>query len=123
MTSYKDLDIYREAVELAKEVHQMSMKLPKYELYELGSQTRRSAQSVRSNIVEGYGRRKYKLDFSRFLTFADASLLETESHLEMILDLYKIEGCTDILERYHQLGKQLNSFIAFVDSNWKTANR
>ena len=120
MNSYKDLDIYRNAVTLAKEVHFMSFKLPKYELYELGSQVRRSGQSVRSNIAEGYGRRKYKLEFLKFLTYAEASLLETESHLEMITDLYQIEGNSQILEQYHQLGKQLNSFISYVESNWKT---
>jgi four helix bundle protein len=105
---------------LAKEVHYLSLKMPKYELYELGSQIRRSAQSVRSNIPEGYGRRKYKFDFIKFLIFADASLLETESHLEMILELYQTEGCSEILLKYNQLGKRLNRFISYVESSWIT---
>jgi four helix bundle protein len=120
MSSYKDLDIYRDAVCLAKETHLLSLKLPKYELYELGSQIRRSAQSIRSNIAEGYGRRKYKLEFIKFLTYAGASLLETESHLEMILELYQIEECFVILTAYNKLGKQLNNFITYVELNWKT---
>jgi four helix bundle protein len=123
MKSYKDIVVYQEAFKLAKEVHYLSIKMPKYELYELGSQIRRSAQSVRSNIVEGYGRRKYKFDFIRFLLFADASLLETESHLEMILELYQTDGCSEILVKYNQLGKQLNRFICYVESSWKTDNR
>jgi len=120
MKSYKDLEIYRNSVSLAKEVHFMSLKLPKYELYELGSQTRRSAQSIRSNIAEGYGRRNYKSDFHKFLIYSYASLIETESHLEMIFELYQLEECSGILEKYHALGKQLSKFISFVDSSWKT---
>jgi len=38
-------------------------ELPKFEMYEEGSQIRRSSKSVRTNIVEGYGRRNYKLDY------------------------------------------------------------
>jgi len=41
--------------------------LPKFEMYEEGSQIRRSAKSVAANIVEGYGRRRYKQEFIRFL--------------------------------------------------------
>lgn len=120
MKSFKDLDIYNSAFQLAKEVHLMTKKLPKYELYELGSQTRRSAQSIRANIVEGYGRRKYKNDFSKFLVFAEGSLLETESHLEMIKDLYQLDEINLLLEKYSQLGKQLNKFIQYVEKNWRT---
>jgi four helix bundle protein len=46
-------------------------------MYELGSQLKRSSDSVVSNIVEGYGRRRYKADFIRFLVFSYASCLET----------------------------------------------
>jgi len=62
--------------------------LPKYELYETGSQIRRASKSVSGNIVEGYGRRRYKSDFIRFLTYAHASSDETTEWLEYILDCY-----------------------------------
>ncbi|AHF15048.1 four helix bundle protein [Niabella soli] len=67
MKSYKDLNIYQEAHRLALLVHRLSMKLPKFELYEEGSQVRRSAKAVSTAIVEGYGRKRYKADFIRFL--------------------------------------------------------
>ena len=69
LKSYKDLDIYSISMRLFLEFHPTTLKLPKYELYELGSQLRRSSDSVVSNIVEGYGRRRYKGDFIRFLVF------------------------------------------------------
>jgi len=55
----------------------MSLELPKFEMYEEGSQIRRSSKSVKSNLVEGYGRRIYKNEYIRFITFALASNDET----------------------------------------------
>ncbi|WP_286760391.1 four helix bundle protein [Salegentibacter sp. UBA1130] len=55
MKSYRDLDIYNLSFEYALEVHKVSLKLPKFELYEQGSQVRRSSKSIKDNIVEGYG--------------------------------------------------------------------
>ncbi|MFT4153966.1 four helix bundle protein [Parafilimonas sp.] len=62
MKSYKDLDVYKESKRLTIEVHKMSISLPKFELYEEGSQIRRSSKAVTTAIVEGYGRRRYKAD-------------------------------------------------------------
>ena len=70
MKSYRELDIYNLSFEYAIEVHKASLKLPKFELYEQGSQVRRSSKSIKDNIVEGYGRRVYKQDFIRFLVYA-----------------------------------------------------
>ncbi len=54
----------------------------------MGSQIRRSSDSVVTNIVEGYGRRRYKQDFIKFLTYSHASNLETLCHLEKLVVLY-----------------------------------
>jgi hypothetical protein len=64
--SYRDLEIYQLAHALALRVHEMTLSLPKFELYEEGSQIRRSAKSAVANIVEGFGRRRYK--WSLFVT-------------------------------------------------------
>lgn len=58
LKSYKDLDIYSVSIRLFLDLHPTTLKLPKYELYEWGSQFKRSSDSVVSNIVEGYGRRR-----------------------------------------------------------------
>jgi four helix bundle protein len=61
MQSYKDLDIYKLSHRLAIEIHKMTLnKLPKFEMYEEGAQIRRSSKSIVCNIVEGFGRRRYK---------------------------------------------------------------
>jgi len=77
MKSYLDLEIYQLAYELATKVHEMSLTLPKYELYEQGSQIRRSSKSIKDNIAEGYGRKRYKSDFIKFLVYSHASCDET----------------------------------------------
>ena len=73
MKSYRDLEVYQSAYQLAIKVHKMTMTLPKYEMYEQGSQVRRSTKSIKDNIVEGYGRNRYKNEFIRFLVYAHAS--------------------------------------------------
>ena len=88
MKSYKDLAIYNLSLDLFYKTHQISLKLPKYELCELGSQIRKSSDSVPTNIVEGYERKRYKADFVKFLTYSHASNLETLCHFEKIQVLY-----------------------------------
>lgn len=72
MKSYKDLEIYKRSYDLALKVHDLTMKLPKHELYEEGSQARRSSKGITSCIVEGYGRKRYKAEFIKFLVYAHA---------------------------------------------------
>jgi four helix bundle protein len=87
--NYKDLEIYRLSYDLAIKVHKMSLKLPSYETFEEGSQIRKSSKSITSCIVEGYGRKKYKADFIKFLIYAHASCDETILHLNFIKDTHQ----------------------------------
>lgn len=120
MKSYKDLDIYTLALSLFYRTHHVSLRLPKYELYELGSQIRRSADSVVTNIVEGYGRKRYKMDFIKFLTYSHASNLETICHLEKLIVLYPDLSIEMIVlqKEYDILGAKLFSFLRYVENNW-----
>lgn len=120
MKSYRDLDIYKEAYQLAIEIHHVSLKLPSYELYEQGSQIRRASKSIKDNIVEGYGRRRYKNDFIKFLVYPQASCDETTSPLDMISDIhYKEKPLTELKSAYDQFGRKINKFIQYVESSWK----
>ena len=118
MKSYTDLDIYKDSYSLALEVHKLSLRLPKYELYETGSQVRRSSKSITANIVEGYGRRRYKNDYIRFLTYSIASNDETVDHLETLFETESLRN-KEIFHSIHSklihLGKKLNLFIQAVE--------
>ncbi len=120
MKSYTDLEIYQLAYKLAIDVHKMSLKLPKYELYEQGSQVRRSSKRIKDTIAEGFGRRRYKDEFIRFLIFAQASCDEATSQLNMISDIHFPENpLLDLINEYERLGKMINNFIKYVENNWK----
>ena len=121
MKSYADLDIYKISYSLALEVHKLSLKLPKYELYETGSQVRRSSKSIPSNIVEGYGRRRYQAEFIRFLIFSHSSCDETVVHLNFIKDPYEHlkEEAALLIEKYTELSKKLYKFIEYVETKWR----
>ncbi len=119
--SYRKLDIWQLARELTVDVHEMTLQeLPKFELHEEASQIRRSMKSVKSNIVEGYGRRRYKQDFVRFLTYAHASCDETIDHLETLFETRSLADESfyhRLHERLDTLGRKLNRFIQGVEKS------
>ena len=121
--SYKNLEIWKLAREVVIEVHEMSLKLPKFEMYETGSQIRRSSKTVKSTIVEGYGRRQYKQDFIKYLIYSLSSNDETIDHLET---LYETKSLTDenyykmLHARIESLGKKINNFLKTVELKHNT---
>jgi len=122
--SYRNLDVWQLARSLTTEIHTMTIQsLPKHEMYEVGSQIRRSIKSVRSNIVEGYGRRRYKQDFIRFLTYAISSCDETRDHLEVLHETGSLadqKTYATLARSLEELGKKLNNFIASVERDHRS---
>ena len=93
-------------------------QLPNFEKYEEGTQIRRSIKSVKTNIVEGYGRRRYRQDFLRFLVVAHASCDETKDHLETLHETDSLaddELYRDLHARVTELSRALNGFIKGVE--------
>ena len=121
--SYKDLEIYKKAHQLTVKIHAMSLNLPKFEMYEEGSQIRRSSKSVKSNIVEGFGRRQYKQEFIKFLTYSLASCDETADHLSTLHETESLRNSEEyqyLSGEYTHLGKIITNFIKSVKLGHKT---
>jgi len=78
--SYRDLILWRKALDLVEAVYAITHGWPKDEAYGLTSQVRRAVVSIPANVAEGYGRQS-KRDFLRFLAIANGSLLELETRL------------------------------------------
>ena len=116
--SYRKLQIWVIAREIVIEIHEMSLKLPKFELYEEGSQIRRSSKTTKATIVEGYGRRKYKQDWIKFLVYALSSNDETMDHLENLWDTKSLTEelvYNNLKAKIETLGKMLNAFLKSVE--------
>jgi len=113
--SYRKLEIWQLSRELVIEIHSMSLKLPTFEKFEQGSQIRRSIKSVKSNIVEGYGRRRYKQDHIKFIIYALSSNDETIDHLETLFETKSLKDqilYKDLHVRLNKLGIKINNFLS-----------
>ena len=122
--TYRALDIWQLARDLSIEIHRLALEeLPRFEMFEEGQQIRRSIKSVRSNIVEGYGRRRYRQDFLRFLTYALASAIETTDHLECLRETGSLRNQStyeSVHGRLDELGRKLNRFIQSVENEHRS---
>ncbi|MBS1512521.1 MAG: four helix bundle protein [Bacteroidetes bacterium] len=116
--SYKKLEIWGLARELSIEIHKMTMTLPKFEQFEEAQQIRRSSKTVRSCIVEGYGRRRYKADFIKFLIYSISSNDETIDHLETLFETASLKDeilYSTLHQKIELLGKKMNNFLQAVE--------
>ena len=78
--SYKDLTVWKRAMELVKEIYELSEQFPKEELYGMTQQMRRAVVSIPSCIAEGYLRR-HKKEYSHFLSISLGSAAELETQI------------------------------------------
>jgi four helix bundle protein len=78
--SYRELDVWQVAMELAERSYHATKAFPKEELFGMTSQIRRAAASIPANIAEGQGRDHTK-EFLNHLSIARGSLMELETHL------------------------------------------
>ncbi len=108
--SYRDLQVWQRAVELAVHIYRITESFPKTEVYALTNQMRRAAVSVASNIAEGYGRSEAEL--ARYLTMARGSLAELETQAEIAgrIGYLSDKDHADLSEDFNTLGRQLNVF-------------
>jgi four helix bundle protein len=120
--SYRDLEIYKMAHRLAVEIHKMTLaELPIHERFEEASQIRRAAKSTSTNIVEGFGRGRYKAEFLRFLTYSHASCDETLEHVVLLKDTSSLSKDRSVyfIQNYETLSKKINLFIQAVERHHK----
>jgi four helix bundle protein len=110
---FRDLEVYKLARQLSKEIFEISMKFPNEEMYSLTDQVRRSSRSVGAQIAEAWGKRRYQKHFVSKLTDAVGEELETQHWIEAAQDCAYLspETSTGLLEKYDTLGKMLNSMI------------
>jgi four helix bundle protein len=106
--NYKELQIWRKGMDLARSVYVLTERLPTTERYGLTSQMRRSAVSVPSNIAEGQARRGSR-EFLHFLSNANGSLAELDTQLLLSVELGFLKGdeITPVTEEILEVQKMI----------------
>src|SRR5213076_2254215 len=107
--SFRDLNVYRQARETAKNIFELSREFPAEERYSLTDQIRRSSRAVKAMIAEAWGRRRYKAVFVIKLDEALGEATETESWLDDARDAYlSIEEFDALDSKYVSIGQMLS---------------
>lgn len=78
----EDLDVYKRLFKLAVEIHDLTMKFPRFEMYELGSQLRRSSNSSPANLSEGFGNKHTNI-YLETISRSQGEIRETKHHLRV----------------------------------------
>jgi four helix bundle protein len=111
--SYKELEVYKAARQLSKEIFVLTKNFPKEEMYSLTDQVRRSSRSVGAQVAEAWAKRRYEKHFVSKLTDADGEQQETQHWLETSLDCgyLSFEVAEGLLKQCSSIGRMLNSMI------------
>jgi four helix bundle protein len=111
---HEQLEVYRTSHALALRVDTMTLKLPRFELYEEGSQVRRASTSVSAQVVEGHALRQYKAEYEHYLARVYASGEEVVEHLQYLLGTESAkrlaQECESLIDEYDTLCRKLFNY-------------
>jgi len=113
MRTHRNLDIWREGIDLVTKIYKITRDFPKEEMYGLSSQMRRAAISFPSNIAEGAARNS-KAEYIRFIYIALGSLSELETQVIIAKNLGYISVIDDLLGKIETIGKKTHSLIKYL---------
>jgi four helix bundle protein len=111
--THKDLDIWKEGINLVTKIYEITKKFPKVEIYSLASQMRRASISFPSNISEGAARNS-KSEYIRFLYISLGSLSELETQLIISNNLEYVQNIDSELEMIEALRRKTHNFIKYL---------
>lgn len=103
---HENLRVWQTAIQLAKDVYRFTEAMPALEQYCLSPQLRRAAISIPANIAEGAARGSSR-EFARFVSMAQGSLAELDTHLVLARELHGLEPDTSTYARIIALRRML----------------
>ena len=115
--SYRDLEVWQVAMDLAESCYKATAGFPREEMYGMTAQIRRAAVSIAANVAEGYGREQTG-SFIQFLRVAQGSLKELETHL-MIAERVRLSTSDDtarVLGQCERVSKMLRNLIRALEN-------
>lgn len=115
--SFLDLEVYKESLQLAKEIRLLTKIFPADEKYLLVDQMNRASRAVPSLIAEGWAKRRLLKEFQKYLRDAIAEANEMMNHLEQsrLFGYVKNHKAKDLIERYDKLAAKLSK----LKDNWQ----
>lgn len=114
--SYRDLEVWREAMKLAEVCYEATAAFPARETYGLASQIRRAAVSVASNIAEGHSRRTLQAYLNHLsIALGSQSELETQIELSRRLKLVSEALAKETLVKAEQVGRMLHALMRSLE--------
>ena len=118
ITSFLDLEVYKESFQLSLEIEELLKTYPSSEKFLLADQMRRASRSIPAQLAEGYARREAIKDFQRYIRDCIGESNEMINHLLLSKHkgYIKKPGYADeLIERYNKLGKKLMN----LKNNWQ----
>lgn len=117
MRNFRELEIWKDARKLVKDIYHFTNQLPDSEKFGLISQINRCSVSITANIAEGCAKNSQK-DFVRFLQMSLGSAYELESHIILCsdLDFANVGSTSKLIERIQILQKRIASLIKYNNS-------
>ena len=114
--TFEDLEVFQRAYKISLEIHRISLQLPKVEQYGLADQVRRASKSIAVNLAEGYGKRRSKAEFKRYIQIALGSADEMRVWVRYLYDLNYIEQnqWQEWREEYQQIARMLNGLYQTI---------
>jgi four helix bundle protein len=111
--SFRDLNVYKLAIELQQKIFELTKRFPKGELYSLTDQIRRSSRSIGANIAESWQKRRYPAHFVSKLSDADAEQAETQHWLDTSLkcNYLSTQEHSALLGKCQRIGKMLGTMM------------
>lgn len=118
--SVEDLNVYQKLCNLAIEIHELTLIFPKFELYKLGSQLRRSSNSAPANLAEGFNNKHTNI-YLEGISRAQAEMRETKHHLQMAFRKKYLaeEKFNYFINEYNICGKMLTNLEKSLTKNKK----
>jgi len=113
MSDHKELDAWKQAMALTKDIYIITRKFPKDEQYGIVSQIRRAAVSIPSNIAEGSARNSDR-EFIQFLYIAQGSLAELETQLLIAKELKYTDNNDEIFSNIKSIQKLIQGLIKYL---------
>jgi four helix bundle protein len=115
INSYRDLQVWQRAMDIAAACYEATRDFPKSEVYGMASQIRRASVSIPANIAEGYGRDSTG-NFVSSLKISQGSLKELETHLLLCIRVGLSDERTvqPLLQQCDELGRMLRAFIRSI---------